>query len=210
MEPIKNNLSKSQLSSNVTPLFNEKDVFEVIRNLNQYKAPGKNEVCPAMCKLGGKTLSSLLLFYLLFSTRWISLRLERKHHRSHTQKNGDSDISNLRPIALLPSIGKTMETLVFKYLQYNESFISNIPQNQFGFYKGRSSTQATTLFHAEAFAAIGRGKTCIGRFMDLSKSYDMVNRQKLLDMIHSLHLTKSINVFLSHFLGNRKGRIRRG
>ena len=96
------------------------------------------------------------------------------------QKGGDkSNVSNLRPVSLLPLPGKLLEKLVHnkvsKYLDVNK--LLNDGQN--GFRKGRSTIGTVAEFTDDALFGINNKKYTLAAFVDLRKAFDTVSHEIL-------------------------------
>ena len=121
------------------------------------------------------------------------------------QKSGDpKDVNNLRPISLLPLPGKIAERVahahISKFLEDNNL----LNEEQGGFRKGHSTVSTVSEFTDDVLLAISQKRTTIATIVDLTKAFDMVNHQILLNTTehHSLYLETI--VWLRAYLRNRK------
>lgn len=106
-----------------------------------------------------------------------------------------------RPISLLPTLGKTMETMVRARLEW-----STPPRHPhlFGYRARRSTTDAiTTVINKITTAA--RNKRSAALFLDIEKAYEMANRSAILDIMAKEGIKGKLLGWISHFLLNRKG-----
>ena len=89
-------------------------------------------------------------------------------------KKGDkNDISNYRPIAIIPIFAKLLEKIVHQRL-YSFLQLHNILINeQFGFRTNYSTSLAVFHLSQHILKQIEIGNYCIGLFIDLSKAFDM-------------------------------------
>lgn len=99
-------------------------------------------------------------------------------------KSGDiNDISNYRPIALLPILAKIVEKIIaIRMTDYFESH-RLFTNRQFGFRKGRSTSNAVldlVNFISDGFE---NKESTIAVFLDLSKAFDCVSKDILLEKI---------------------------
>ena len=87
---------------------------------------------------------------------------------------------NWRPVALLPALSKVYEKEL--HLQITEYFTSNslFCENQFGFRKGRSTEDATLIFHDRIKQMLDNRQTPFAVFLDLSKAFDTIDHDLLL------------------------------
>ena len=93
------------------------------------------------------------------------------------------DVSNYRPVSLLPITGKIFEKInhyqIVKFLENNE-FLSN---RQNGFRKERSTLDSIVNFTSDIFENINDSKYSIAVFIDLKKAFDTVNHNILLEKL---------------------------
>ena len=73
------------------------------------------------------------------------------------KKGQASDVSNYRPIALLPFLSKIIERCIFDRLSNYASSCNLIAPTQFGFMKGKSTHDAITLITENIYEAFNMG-----------------------------------------------------
>ena len=96
-------------------------------------------------------------------------------------KNGDrNNISNYRPISLLPAFSKVFEKVL--YVRMYQHLINNdiLADEQFGFRPKSSTTAATFSLINEILEALNLKKIVGGIFCDLKKAFDSVDHDILL------------------------------
>lgn len=113
-------------------------------------------------------------------------------------KAGDKSIfSNYTPISVLPFFSKILEKLVYNRLIDYLSKYKILFDNQLGFRKHHSTEYAcfSSIIYDKISFAIDNNEVTVGIFIDLSKAFDTVNHQIILDKLHhymvlvALHLT---------------------
>ncbi len=119
----------------------EKEITDIITNLNVHKASGPDEISHRMLKESSNTICRPLS--LLFNRSLQEGVYPDKWKCANVMplfKKGDRDQPyNYRPISLISCIGKVMERLVFKYI-YNHLYSNNLIYRQHsGFLPGNST-----------------------------------------------------------------------
>jgi endonuclease V-like protein UPF0215 family len=110
------------------------------------------------------------------------------------------EVNNYRPISLLTSISKLLEKIIhkriFNFLENNELF----NDLQFGFRPKRSTVDTITLFLGNLLQSIEDGNYNMGIFIDLSKAFDTINHNILLDKLYRLGIRGTANNFSQKLL----------
>ena len=96
-------------------------------------------------------------------------------------KSGDSqEPNNYRPVSILPVLSKVFEKLMLNQMLLHFNKNSIFHEQQYGFTKGRCTTDAGVTLIKNIFNAWEDTKDAIGIFCDLSKAFDCVNHETLL------------------------------
>lgn len=99
-------------------------------------------------------------------------------------KKGDKEeISNYRPISLLPILSKVVEKCISRRITHY--FESNVlfSNRQFGFREGRSTVLGIQDLLSEIMDAFESRHYHIARFFDLSKAFDCVSHEILINKL---------------------------
>ena len=110
--------------------------------------------------------------------------------------------SNYRPIAILNTIGKVLEKAV--ECQLRQYFSSNglFYAGQYGFRPNRNTTQALLDLTSHIHDKLDQGSNVLGVFIDLSKAFDTLNFDILLQKLARYGVSKnSLNWFKSYITG---------
>ena len=112
-------------------------------------------------------------------------------------------MDNYRPISLLPSISKIFERVVFCQLYEYFAREKLLYISQYGFRKAHSTESACLEFLDRVTADLDNKKTPVPIFLDLSKAFDTIDHQILIDKLSYYGLEGiSLNWFHS-YLSNR-------
>jgi hypothetical protein len=126
-------------------------------------------------------------------------------------KNGvETDPNNYRPISIISPFAKAFERLVYEQLNsflVKKKIISNY---QFGFRKGYSTEQAILEITENFKSAIDNGEITCGLFLDLSKAFDTVNHQILIDKLCKYGIRGTPLAWFTDYLSNRQQYVKIG
>lgn len=117
-------------------------------------------------------------------------------------------LANLRPISLINSMAKLLESIVKEELQDHLEENRSFPATQFGFRAGLCATQQA-LHLAEAIAKAGRMRKAVALF-DLEKAYDKVWRAGLLYKLVRQKVPPWCLRWLANWLSGRTFRVTMG
>ena len=99
------------------------------------------------------------------------------------------DPSCYRPISLLPVVSKILESFVFVQLSQHLENNNLLPDVQFGFRRGFSTQDVTTLLADDLLRAKDKGLFSGAVFLDLKKAFDTVHHDRLLRKMSQLGIS---------------------
>ena len=119
-------------------------------------------------------------------------------------KSGDcSSLNNFRPISILPIFSKIFEKLVYQqlygFLMKNNFFT----QEQYGFRRNFSTSDAIINMTQFVYDSLDLGKTVVSFFLDFSKAFDCVNHVVLLRKLEACGVRGLANNWFCSYLNNR-------
>lgn len=126
-------------------------------------------------------------------------------------KGGDlNDISNYRPISILPIFSKIFEKHLAK--QISEFFETNnlFSSQQFGFRKGLSTTDGILNLVNIIYEGFEKKKYVASSFCDLSKAFDCVSFDILLEKLKRYNFNLGSIALIQSYLTNRSQTVRVG
>ena len=128
------------------------------------------------------------------------------------KKGISSDMSNYRPIALLPFISKILERCIFDRISNYASLYNLLIPTQFGFRKGLSTKDAIILITEKIHDAfnMGDGAFNINVYIDFQKAFDTVDHTILLDKLLLYGITGNAHMLIKNYLSNRYQSVRIG
>jgi sorting nexin-29 len=165
----------------------EEEVEKGVAKLNNGKAAGKDQVKAELYKYGGKEIITRLT--LIYN------RIFEKHQHLDALGEGllatlnkpnkkGKKIDNTRPITLLNTVRKILSNVLLKRI--SDKIINNISISQSGFRKGRSTSDLVWTYRW-IMATVTKYKETIHIMgLDLSKAFDCINREKLLENLKEI------------------------
>lgn len=119
-------------------------------------------------------------------------------------KQGDrTNVNNYRPITILPTISKLLERVVHDQLY--KYFIAKkiLAKEQFGFRPRRSTDAALIHITDNILTCMDSGQITGAAFLDLSKAFDTVNHELLLQKLTHAGLSNNTVTWFRSYLTNR-------
>ena len=95
------------------------------------------------------------------------------------------EVSNYRPISVLPVISKILERLIYNRLMDHLVQCNHLTSRQYGFRPKCSTEGALHDMCTSLYNEMDNGNLCIGVFLDLSKAFDTIDRQILRVKLHA-------------------------
>lgn len=118
------------------------------------------------------------------------------------KKGNPSLIDNYRPITQLSGISKIFE---YGFLERLSDFIYKIMylENQFGFREGTSTDLALQSYYNRILTFLNNGECPVGIFCDLSRAFDCVNHERLIDKLNNMGIRGTPLAWVKSFLRDR-------
>lgn len=120
-------------------------------------------------------------------------------------KNGPKNVlSNYRPISILPAFSKILERIMNNRLtQYLEDR-NLLSQQQFGFRKNRSTSDAVSELTNHVAEVLDAGDKCLAIFLDIAKAFDSIPVPRLIKKMGDFGIRGTQHDLYSDYLTNRK------
>jgi hypothetical protein len=116
-----------------------------------------------------------------------------------------SDPKSYRPIALLGTIGKALESMVASRLSYLVEAYDLLPDNHVGGRRGRSAEHALHILVEQAHAAWRAGHRVASLLsLDISGAFDNVAFQRLIHNLHKRRVPEVLIQWIISFLTNHR------
>lgn len=205
-ENFKDYLSDANENSLFFIPVNENEILEIVRSFKMSRSCGYDGISVYLLKKIIYCLASPLVHIcnLSLSTGIFPDSLKIAKVIPIYKKDDLTQIKNYRPISLLPVISKILEKIVYKrlysFLQENNTLICN----QFGFRKGFSTDYALIQSCDKITQTLNNKEHIIGVFMDLSKAFDTMNHNILLQKLTHYGIRGTALKWFNNYLVNRK------
>ena len=118
------------------------------------------------------------------------------------KENENNEFRNYRPISVLTCFSKLLEKLkrLVKYIEKHKI----LTQRQYGFRENKSTEFAIIELTNKITKAIDRGEYTIGIFLDLSKAFDTINHNILVQKLDHYGVRGISNLWFQNYLTTRK------
>ena len=185
------------------------EVTESIRRLKPDTAPGPDGITNRIVKACSEKLSDLLtpLFQACIDQAYHprafktanTITLRKIDKDDYTAPNA------YRPIALLNTLGKVMESIMSKKITHIAETHRLLPDTQMGARRGRSTETALELLTEQIHTVWGQGNDKVATLlsMDVAGAYDTVSHRRLIHNLRKRKIPKWITDWVDSFLNER-------
>jgi hypothetical protein len=182
-----------------------REVHKIICNLKNKHSFGHDDLPPVLIKNCADELTQPLTFLInqSFAEGVVPDELKYSIIKPVYKKGNHTDCNNYRPIALLPTFSKIIETAMSKRLYVFCEKYSIFNENQNGFRKNHSTTLAVYKYIDEILKIINNKQYAIGILLDMSKAYDRVSYNVLLSKLHGIGVRGTVHKWFTSYLKNR-------
>lgn len=186
------------------------EVEEVCKHLKN-SSPGEDGIANTMIK---KFPRGLIIEMLeVFNSSWTSGYVPEEWKRGiicPILKPGKDPtlVNSYRPITLLPCLGKVMERVLKKRIEYYLEKYNLLHSSQTGFRREKSTTDALLIAKNIIEESKENNNYCIAVFLDLEGAYDCVWHIGLLYKLIEIGLDRQTILWLGNYLQDRFTKVR--
>ena len=188
------------------------EVYSALSSLKEKKAAGIDGLPNSLLKVAAPAICFSLA--ALFNNSLLAGKLPRDWKRANVRaiyKRGPKHLpDNYRPISLLSSVTKVLESLVNKSLSNFLSANNLISPFQSGFRRGDSAPLQLFRLTTELFAAVDSRAVAAAVFYDFKKAFDSVWHRALIGKLFSAGVSGSALEWLSDFITDRTQHVQVG
>jgi hypothetical protein len=184
----------------------KEEILQIIGKLGSRKSPGHDNIKSDIVKSVAHEISYPLtiLLNLSLSTGKVPNDMKIAKVVPIYKKDSPEEFGNYRPVSVLPTFSKILERIVhnrcYSFLVKNNILY----QKQYGFRNKHTTYMAVLDFVKNISDAIDNDKLTLGIFMDLSKAFDTINHDILLDKLYHYGFRGISHTWFSDYLSNRK------
>ena len=120
------------------------------------------------------------------------------------KKGAKDNVSNYRPISVLPIFSKILEKCMYNRLFNFLNQFNIICNNQFGFRPKHSTSSALLSFIDNVVKSLDNKEVLLSLFLDLSKAFDTLDHSILLCKLEYYGIRGILLDWFSSYLFNRK------
>ena len=181
---------------------NESELDKEIENLDSKKSSGFDEISVKFLKICKSIILKplVLIFNQSILTGQYPNNLKIAKVIPLFKKGEKAVMSNYRPISLLSVINKLFEKLIYKRSRKFLIKYDVLYKYQFGFRSGYSTDMALIEIVDNIKTAIDNNKFVCGTFLDLTKAFDTVNHEILLNKLNYYCIRGITNHFFKSYL----------
>lgn len=202
----KENTLKTILKNSIflTPV-NEDCIKKVILSLRNTQSEGYDGISTKILKICKDELVHVLVFLINLSlqTGKFPEKLKVSIVKPLFKKGDKKDMSNYRPIAILPVISKIFEKVMHQQITAFFDKYDLVNKNQHGFQKQKSTMHAAFDLTNEVMQSVNVKNFTTVVFLDMSKAFDCVSHDQLITKLERSGIRGPALSWLKSYLTNR-------
>ena len=186
----------------------KEDILEVGKYLKPKRSAGIDNLSSKQLKDILPTIADPILhiFNLSLQTGFIPDEFKTAKVVPIYKSESKLTFNSYRPISLLPALSKLLEKVVAKQMLGFLNKHKILYDLQFGFRKGRSTSQPMVKFLDNIYNALNKDEPeiTIGIFLDLKKAFDTANHHIILEKLKHYGFRGVSSLWFRNYLTNRK------
>ena len=186
--------------------FSLSQVRKEINNINIYKSSGIENLSSRIIKDSFIALLSQIRHILNLSVKSMTFPGDWKKAKvvPIPKNKNPTDVGDLRPISLLPIIGKILERLVYNQLSKYLECYNLLTNKQNGFRKGRGTIDTVFKLVGDIHTSLNANKKVLAVYIDFKKAFDTISHVILIKKLETFGFDKSVINWFRSYLSERK------
>lgn len=189
------------------PPFTKDEVLGCLKTMSSSRAPGVDNLTADICHNFGQQYPDVLtrIMNVCLANSYFPKAWKVAFIKALPKPNKDdySDIAAYRPIGLINVLGKLLEKLIIKRLNFHMYSTGNQSNKQYGF-KEQTSTVAALKSAIDTIKDMKRdGKLVVAVSLDIAAAFDNAWWPALLTRLQSMKCPKNIYLTIMSYLQNR-------
>jgi Reverse transcriptase (RNA-dependent DNA polymerase) len=183
-----------------------REISNIIRDLKNNSASGLDTICVRLLKFCQVNVTPLLVKIFNHHLESGIFPAELKIARTvPIYKSGVKKLpANYRPISVLSNMAKIFEKIIYSRLVSFYDRVGFINENQFGFVKKSNTAAAALNFVTMIRDSMNRRLLASAIFIDISKAFDCVDHEILLDKLYKSGIRGTYYKLLQSYLADRQ------
>lgn len=185
------------------------EVYKVINELKHTKSVGWDNLPTSVIKSSSHLLALPLsvLINQSFENGIFPDKLKFAIVKPIFKKNRKDEISNYRPIALLPVLSKVFERIMHTRIYEHLIKFKILTNSQYGFIKNSSTISAIDAHIESILQSLDNGELVASILCDLSKAFDCVVHSILFEKLEYYGIRGTVNKWIRSYLSNRMQKV---
>lgn len=195
--------------NNETAFFNPitpGEIIKIVSNFKNQSSAGYDEIDIRIVKKAIHIICFPLcnIFNLMLTTGIFPDKLKIARVVPIFKSGSHTDLSNYRPISVLPVFSKVIEKCLYNRLSKFLEKYDILSTSQYGFRSGHSTSSALIDLVNKVSSTVDSHQILVGLFLDLSKAFDTLDHSILLAKLHNYGIRGILLNLFENYLVNRK------
>ena len=182
------------------------ELISITLSLNSTHSAGLDEIDPSIMRSIIEDVAIPLsnIFNCSLSTGIVPSALKLAKVVPIFKQGSHEDITNYRPISILPYFSKILEKLMYNRLYDFVTKMKILYPSQHGFQAGHSTSMALLSIQDNISSVIDNNKFSVGIFLDIAKAFDTVDHSILLAKLENIGIRGQNLCWFKSYLTNRQ------
>jgi hypothetical protein len=202
---VKEFLNSPLLGSFAVTLTNPYEIVAIVKSMKFTRSMGPDEIDPLVAKSSIGSIADILsdIINCSFITGVVPPALKVAKITPIFKQGDKQEMSNYRPISILPYFGKILEKAMCQRLNDYINKMNILYPLQHGFRPGHSTDMSLINMQDLISKAIDSSKYSIGIFLDLAKAFDTVDHNVLLSKLENYGVRGITLLWFKSYLEHR-------